>query len=455
MTRSDTDQAATSRMSPCADAAVVGRRYLAVRGLTERLASHLSPEDACVQAMPDASPAKWHLGHTTWFFEQFVLGLSEPEVDGGAFRPHDERFCFLFNSYYNAIGERQPRPLRGLLTRPSLAEVMSFRRAVDERMLRVLGKLDAGALADILPTIEIGLQHEQQHQELLLTDAKYLLWCSPLRPALIARSLAPAASAGRGWVSIEAGLVDIGHDQPAFPEGSFAYDCEGPVHRVWLEPYEMRRGPVTNAEFAEFIADGGYTRANLWLDLGWKAVQAEGWASPLYWTGGESSGFGEFTLHGEIGLDPERPVVGLSFFEADAFARWAGKREPGVRLPTEQEWEHAVAGQLVEGRLLRVENRGLSELHPAGHAGRDGLLAGVYGDVWEWTSSQFRPYPGYAAAPGAIGEYNGKFMCNQFVLRGGSCVTPADHVRVTYRNFFPPDARWQTAGLRLARDRVA
>lgn len=418
-------------------------QYQATRQATESIATHITPEDACVQSMTDASPAKWHLAHTTWFFEQFVLR----EIERG-FRPHDERYQYLFNSYYNALGDRQPRPKRGMMTRPSLDEVTDYRRAVDERTVQSLDGLDDEAIAAIGPVLEVGLQHEQQHQELMLTDVRHLLFSGPLHAALIDRAPPTSAPPSGAWIAVEAGLVTIGNDQPPFPEGTFTFDNESPVHKHWLEPYQLRRECVTNAEYAEFIRDGGYEQPDHWLDEGWETVQREGWAHPLYWIPDGSGGFAEFSLAGLIDLDPHRPVCGISLYEADAFARWAG-----ARLPTEQEWEHAAAGVTVEGNT--IEDAHWHPIgHPIGHAGsHEDLPANLYGDVWEWTASQYRPYPGYRPPQGAIGEYNGKFMCNQFVLRGGSCASPSGHLRVTYRNFFHPSARWQFSGIRLARDK--
>ncbi len=410
-------------------------RFAAARRFSERLAEPLSEEDCVIQSMPDASPAKWHLGHTTWFFEEFVLAAREEPR-------YDERFAFLFNSYYNLVGDRQPRPKRGMLTRPGLGEVMAYRDVVTDRVERLL---KAGALdADAQRIIEIGLNHEQQHQELLLTDIKHALWQNPLLPAYKEESAAPAAAPAPAleWLEFEEQIADIGAD----PEAGFAYDCEGPRHKAFVGAFALASRPVTNAEYLAFMRDGGYRRADLWLDLGWTAVQAEGWTAPMYWRP-DGDRWMRFTLAGEREVDPAAPVSHISMFEADAYARWAG-----ARLPTEQEWELACAELPVEGNLAET---GL--LDPIGVAGERGGgaaagIEGAFGDIWEWTRSHFSPYPGYSAAPGPLGEYNGKFMCNQFVLRGGSCATPASHIRASYRNFFPPGARWQFAGLRLAKD---
>ena len=387
--------------------------YLAVRERTLALAAPLSAEDCCVQSMPDASPTKWHLGHTAWFFETFVLAACEPD-----FRPFDTDFRVLFNSYYHAVGARHPRPHRGLLTRPALARVLEYRADVDRRMSRVLASGQAAAVADV---VVLGMQHEQQHQELLLTDIKHLLWCNPLAPAYesaasAASELAPTSvRAPLGWKSWDAGVVEIGHVGT-----DFCYDNELPRHRVYLEPYALATRLVTNGEYAAFIDAGGYADPALWLSEGWDWRTAQDREHPLYWQRGEDGAWQEFTLGGRCALDAHAPLVHVSLYEADAYARWSG-----ARLPTEAEWEHA-AVQAPE-------------------------LAQLWGDVWQWTSSSYGPYPGFQTGPGAIGEYNGKFMVNQYVLRGGSCATPAGHVRASYRNFFPASACWQFSGIRLAR----
>ncbi|MFN8642344.1 MAG: ergothioneine biosynthesis protein EgtB [Candidatus Binatia bacterium] len=404
-------------------------RYRAVRAVTERLRAPLSAEDCQAQSMPDASPTKWHLAHTTWFFETFVL---EPGRAG--YRPFAPAFRVLFNSYYQGVGAQYPRPRRGLLTRPSLDDVLAYRAHVDGHLLDWLAGDDA-PVAALAPVVEIGLHHEQQHQELLLTDAKHLLAGNPLAPAYAALPPPPAIAARPlTWRSVDGGRREIG----AGPDG-FAFDNERPRHAVLVEPFALAGRPTTNAEYAAFVADGGYRRAELWLSDGWTAAQTQAWAAPLYWepVGDEWT---ELTLGGRRRLDPHAPVCHVSLYEADAFATWAG-----ARLPTEAEWEVAAAGSPVAGNLL---DSGL--LHPTASAS-DAELAQLYGDVWEWTRSAYAPYPGFRPLAGALGEYNGKFMCNQLVLRGGSCATPADHVRATYRNFFPPDARWQFTGIRLAR----
>jgi ergothioneine biosynthesis protein EgtB len=382
--------------------------------------------------MPDCSPPKWHLAHTAWFFETFLLTPHAPN-----YRPFHPQFGYLFNSYYEAVGDRWPRPARGLLSRPTAAEVYAYRHAVDERMLALVEAADEPALAAMAPAIELGLSHEEQHQELLLTDLKHAFGLNPLRPAYApAVRERPADVVPIEWTRHPAGLRWIGH-----AGGGFAFDNEGPRHRVFVEAFEIAARPVNSGEFLAFIADSGYDRPELWLSDGWAARRRGGWAAPLYWhrDGGEWTAF---TLRGQQPLDPAEPVCHLSFYEADAYARWAG-----ARLPTEFEWE-AAAGPPDRsgggGNFLDSER-----FHPANNGN------GFYGDVWVWTASPYGAYPGYTPAAGALGEYNGKFMCNQMVLRGGSCATPAGHVRPTYRNFFPPDARWQFTGLRLAKDAPA
>ena len=380
-------------------------RFTRVRGYTDQLVASLTPEDQCVQSMPDASPAKWHRAHTTWFFEQFVLCRFMP-----GYRVFDPVFCYLFNSYYEQVGPRHPRPSRGLLTRPSGEQVGAYRNHVDTHMAVLLANPPAGA-ADI---IEIGLQHEQQHQELLVTDMLHAFAQSPLAPALSPgwRDAAGDPASTR-FVDLPGGLVDIGHVGEAF-----CFDNEQPRHQVFLPPYQLTSRLVRNAEWLQFIADGGYRTPGLWMADGWARVQADGWQAPLYWLEAEHD-WNQMGPGGLATLDPAAPVRHISWYEADAYARWAGGR-----LPTEAEMEAA-------------------STEPKMHE--------LTGHVWQWTSSAYSPYPGYRPPPGAIGEYNGKFMINQMVLRGGSAATPAEHARLTYRNFFHPDKRWQFSGLRLAR----
>ncbi|HSA90268.1 MAG TPA: ergothioneine biosynthesis protein EgtB [Burkholderiales bacterium] len=402
--------------------------YAGVRETTRALVAPLSPEDCAIQSMLDASPAKWHLAHTTWFFETFVLQSHVP-----GYRGFDPAYGYLFNSYYNAIGERHPRPERGLLSRPSLEDVLAYRRHVDEAILEA-SSLPAEALA----LIELGLHHEQQHQELILTDVKHLLSRNPLKPAYQKTwPLTPIRAPEPRWTGFAGGLYEIGHAGTGF-----AFDNETPRHRVWLEDFEVRSHPVTHGEFLKFIEDGGYRRPELWLAAGWDMVRARGWEAPEYWVRRDGV-WHTFTLHGEAPVDPNTPICHVSFYEAEAFARWAK-----ARLPGEAEWEVAARGAPADGNFLES-----GALHPLAlrEDPADGTLAQAFGDVWEWTRSEYGPYPGYQPAAGAVGEYNGKFMASQYVLRGGSCATPASHIRASYRNFFPPDARWQFSGLRLAR----
>jgi len=388
-------------------------RYAAVRAQTEALAAPLSAEDCALQSMPEASPVKWHLGHTSWFFETFVLG--------GA--PWREEFRVLFNSYYVGVGERHPRPERGLLSRPSLEEVRAYRASVDERMQALFR---SAAWRERAALIELGINHEQQHQELILTDVKHLFSRNPLLPAYLENEFSSVDSNPIGWRGFPAGVREIGHDG-----AGFAFDNEQPRHRVFAAAFALADRLVTNAEFRSFIDDGGYRRAELWLSEGWDLRAAGDWGAPLYWRERE-----EFTLHGLRAIVPTEPVLHVSYFEADAYARWAG-----ARLPTEAEWEIAAQSQPLEGNLLES-----GRLHAAGGP------SPAFGDAWQWTSSAYAPYPGFRTASGAVGEYNGKFMVNQYVLRGGSCATPASHVRASYRNFFPAAARWQFSGVRLARN---
>jgi len=405
-------------------------RFAQVRALTLELARPLSAEDSCVQSMPDASPVKWHLAHTTWFFETFILEKVEP-----GFAPFMPAFRVLFNSYYNGIGEKHPRPQRGMLTRPALADVLDYRSNVNQR-IEAAFRSQAGN-AEFLTLVELGLNHEQQHQELIVTDVKHLLSLNPLQPAYREpRQHPPAAASPLRWIAFEGGVMEVGHGADGF-----CFDNELPRHRQYLQSFALASRPVTNGEYADFIEDGAYSEPQLWLSEGWDWVRSNALAHPLYWKAADG-GWSEFTLGGVDPVDPHSPVAHLSYFEADAYARWAG-----ARLPSEAEWEHAAAGLPVEGNFLAPER-----LRPSGVAG-DGLVQ-MYGDVWEWTQSAYGPYPGFRSAQGALGEYNGKFMVNQYVLRGGSCATPAGHVRASYRNFFPAGARWQFSGLRLARDGI-
>jgi ergothioneine biosynthesis protein EgtB len=425
---------ATADPIPPGDA--LAARFQEVRGTTEALCAPLETEDYVVQSMPDASPAKWHLAHTSWFFETFLL---RPEFEGRGVGPGE--YGYLFNSYYNAVGDRIARPKRGLLSRPTVAEVYRYRALVDERMLQLLGSADGPALARLGPLVELGLNHEQQHQELILTDLKHLFGSNPVLPVYREGVTAPKGDAPPlRWHDFPGGLVEVG-----FGGSGFAFDNESPRHAAFLQPYRLAGRPVSCGEYLAFIDDGGYRRPEFWLSDGWNACQALGWSAPLYWERG-AGGWRVFTLGGVRDVSEFEPVCHLSYYEADAFARWSG-----ARLPTEAEWEHAAAALPVAGNFLEDER-----FHPAplavGDTDHGTAPAQLFGDVWEWTSSPYTAYPGFRPAAGALGEYNGKFMCNQMVLRGGSCATPRSHVRATYRNFFPPDARWQFSGVRLARD---
>jgi ergothioneine biosynthesis protein EgtB len=386
-------------------------RFDSVRRRSLALAAPLSDEDCGAQSMADASPVKWHLAHTTWFFETFILETLEAD-----FKPFHPAFRFLFNSYYNGIGERHPRAQRGLLTRPSMAEVRAWRFGVDERIKRLLEQRAGDA--QLWSLIELGLQHEQQHQELLLTDVQHLLSHNAMHPAYRDEAPAMAAASPMALIDFEGGVSNIG-----FVGDAFCFDNELPRHRVFVEPFSLADRLVTNGEFAAFIDAGGYRDPVLWLAEGWDVVATNNWQQPLYWRRDEAGQWYEFTLHGLQRLDPNKPVTSISLYEADAYANWRG-----MRLPTEAEWEHAAAAD-ADGQRLRQ----------------------LFGHCWQWTSSSYAPYPGYAAAPGALGEYNGKFMLNQYVLRGSSAATPAGHSRRSYRNFFPAGARWQMSGIRLAR----
>ncbi|HEX5354527.1 MAG TPA: ergothioneine biosynthesis protein EgtB [Rhodanobacteraceae bacterium] len=410
------------------DEADVG--YQRVRDATLALCATLAPEDSVAQSMPDASPAKWHLAHTTWFFEQFLLACFDP-----GYRRFHDGWDYLFNSYYQTVGPMHARPQRGLLTRPTLREVFEYRTHVDRAMQDLLRK--RGDDSEIRARVVLGLNHEQQHQELLLTDIQHLFSLNPLQPAFREARVTPAAEpVALRFTDGRQGVIEIGHAG----EG-FAYDNERPRHRELLHSHAIANRCVTNAEFREFIDDGGYRNPALWLSEGWDTVRRESWSHPLYWDDGLTT---TFTLAGRRAIEPSAPVCHVGFFEADAFARWAG-----ARLPTEFEWEAMarelpVAGNFADSAALRPL--------PARGAVATAQPLQMFGDVWEWTASPYVGYPGYKPAQGALGEYNGKFMCGQWVLRGGSCATPAGHVRATYRNFFYPAARWQFSGLRLARD---
>jgi ergothioneine biosynthesis protein EgtB len=428
---------------------MLAERYRTVRSFTTALTAPLSEEDCVVQSMPDASPTKWHLAHTTWFFETFVLARANHHH-----RPYHPQFGFLFNSYYEAVGERHPRPERGLLTRPRLSEVRRYRDHIDDAMSELLGRPES-LTEEIASAVTLGLHHEQQHQELVLTDIQHAFSKNPLRHAYRDPNKAPrpadAMAPPLGWVTFPEGLRLIGHEKAASSggsqgvPGSFAFDNEEPRHRVFVEAFSLGNRLVTNSDYLEFMLDRGYARPELWLSDGWAACQAHRWEAPLYWedpirTQGQRH---VFTLHGVHPLDPAAPVCHVSYYEADAYARWAG-----ARLATECEWEVAAGDVACAGNFLedgRFEPAACGPLSP------NDPPTQLFGDVWEWTQSPYAAYPGFVPYAGDFGEYNGKFMCNQMVLRGGSCATSKSHIRASYRNFFPPEARWQFTGIRLAR----
>lgn len=405
----------------------LAERFVRVRSTTEELAASLGAEDQMVQSMPEASPTKWHQAHTTWFFETFIL---IPHARN--YRPFDERFTFLFNSYYKQLEGHPNRATRGLFSRPTLADVQGYRRHVNQAMGLLAGR---ELLPEVAQLLDLGLNHEQQHQELMVTDIKHAFWMNPLRPAY-KRVGAPSAGSTppQTWNTFHEGIYEVGHDG-----AGFAFDNEFPRHKVYLRSFQIASRLVTNREYLEFLNDGGYRRAELWLSDGWDHVCANALKAPLYWEQ-QGSGWSVFTCAGMQPLALDEPVCHVSYYEADAYARWAG-----ARLPIEHEWEIAAMGTEVSGNLLDQRR-----FHPAPAAGGSGLQQ-MFGDVWEWTASPYVPYPAYQQAHGALGEYNGKFMCNQMVLRGGSCATPASHIRASYRNFFPPHARWQFMGIRLAK----
>lgn len=403
-------------------------RYLRVRQTSVKLTEPLGAEDMMIQSMPDTSPTRWHLAHTSWFFEHFLLSAQSNYT---AFR---EGWNFLFNSYYHTVGEMTKRPRRGLLSRPGIAEILEYRTHVDQQMCSLIeasGKNQAFGFM-----VALGLNHEQQHQELILTDIKHAFSLNPLKPAYRDNvQLAVAIQSEVSFKALPGGIVEIGSDQAT--SSQFRFDNETPRHRVFLNPFQLASRQVNNTEFKSFIEDGGYQRPELWLSQGWSIVQDQQWTRPIYWAEDFTS---EFSLLGEIDLDPNRSVSHISYLEADAYARWAD-----ARLPTEAEWEHAAADHAVQGNFLGTE-----QFHPG--SGNDSGISQIYGDTWQWTQSAYSAYPGFKPLAGSLGEYNGKFMCGQLVLRGGSCATPADHIRASYRNFFPPEARWQFSGMRLARD---
>ncbi len=405
------------------------QRYQRVRQTSMDLVAPLGTEDMVIQSMPDTSPTRWHLAHTTWFFEHFLLSMES------GFQAYREGWGYLFNSYYYTVGEMYKRPARGLLSRPGVAEILDYRVHVDDRMSALIEA--SGDDKDFGFLVTLGLNHEQQHQELLLTDIKHAFSLNPLKPAYRVDIEIPAARSSEiAFQEFPGGIVEIGSDSAQSAE-RFCFDNETPRHRVLLNQFKIASRQVNNGEFKAFIEDGAYKRAELWLSDGWAVVQNSQWTRPIYWTEDLCS---EFSLAGEIELDHNRSVCHLSYFEADAYARWAG-----ARLPTEAEWEYTASQYPLEGNLL-----GGQQYHPGG--GTETGMSQLYGDTWEWTQSAYNAYPGFKPLGGSLGEYNGKFMCNQLVLRGGSCVTPVDHIRSSYRNFFYPGARWQFSGIRVARD---
>ena len=430
-------------------------RFHQIRNFTTGLCANLEPEDYVVQSIPDVSPTKWHLAHTTWFFETFILKNWLP-----GYRAEIPEYAFLFNSYYNAAGTMHRRDLRGLISRPTVKEAQRYRSSIDSHIGDLLPSADKKLLEEIEPILILGMHHEQQHQELLLTDIKHVFAQNPLYPVF--RERQPSQDCGSaskidnpgaqtmpmGFVDFQEATVEIGHDG-----SGFAYDNESPRHRVLVPSFSLASRPVTNGEYIAFIDDNGYARPEFWLSLGWMTVNEQGWQAPLYWTKRDGTWW-NFTLSGFRPVEENEPVAHVSYFEADAYVNWAG-----ARLPTEFEWERAAFDCAIEGNFVETER-----FHPQplvasaqdrsanGRIRRGEHLQQMFGDVWEWTRSAYAPYPGYRAAPGALGEYNGKFMCNQYVLRGGSCATSCTHIRRTYRNFFQPEKRWQFTGIRLARD---
>jgi ergothioneine biosynthesis protein EgtB len=410
-------------------------RFHEIRDFTTRLCQGLKAEDCVVQSMPDISPTKWHLAHTTWFFETFVV---KKWVTG--YRPEIPEYAYLFNSYYNAAGDMHRRDLRGLISRPTVEETHRFRSSIDTYNDNLLSDADGKLLDEIEPIMTLGFHHEQQHQELLVTDIKHVFAQNPLHPVFRERKIDAKEIdvAPMDFVEFDETTIEIGHRGPGF-----SYDNEGPRHRALIPAFSLATRPITSGEYLEFIEAGAYTRSEFWLSLGWTTMNEQRWEAPLYWTKRDGAWW-NFTLSGFRPVDESEPVTHVSYFEADAFANWSG-----ARLPTEFEWEHAAAGLPIRGNFVESEM-----FHPqsASTSAQDRQLQQMFGDVWEWTRSAYSPYPGYRAAPGALGEYNGKFMCNQYVLRGGSCATSRDHIRLTYRNFFQPEKRWQFNGIRLAHD---
>ena len=410
-------------------------RFHQIRDFSNALCANLEPEDCVVQSMPDVSPTKWHLAHTTWFFETFILKKFSP-----GYRSEIPQYAYLFNSYYNAAGDMHRRDLRGLISRPTVEEAKRYRASIDSHIDNLLSKANEKLLDEIEPILVLGFHHEQQHQELLITDIKHVFAQNPLYPVFRATEIQSRGTAVSAlqYVDFEEAIVEIGHH-----DQGFAYDNEEPRHRALVSAFSLASRPVTNGEYLAFIADNAYARPEFWLSLGWMTVNEQRWQAPLYWTKHEGAWW-NFTLSGFRPVEESEPVTHISYFEADAYANWAG-----ARLPTEFEWERAAADRPIEGNFVDAEF-----FHPRAlsNSANNKQLHQMFGDVWEWTRSAYSPYPGYRAAPGALGEYNGKFMCNQYVLRGGSCATSRSHIRRTYRNFFQPEKRWQFTGIRLARD---
>ena len=415
------------------------RRFHQIRKFTNSLCVGLEPEDCVVQSMPDVSPTKWHLAHTAWFFETFILKKFVSE-----YQAEIPEYAYLFNSYYNAAGDMHRRDLRGLISRPTVTEAQRYRDSIDSHIDDLLSNSDQSLLDEVEPLLVLGMHHEQQHQELLITDIKHVFAQNPLHPVFRRRNrdLASREIFPIQFIDFEETVTGIGHDG-----GEFAYDNESPRHRALIPAFSLATRPVTNGEYIAFIEDNGYNRSEFWLSLGWMTVNEQRWTAPLYWTKRDGTWW-NFTLSGQRPVDQSEPVTHVSYFEADAYANWAG-----ARLPTEFEWERAASRCPVEGNFVETESFHPAPAQPGVSAEKSvNHLHQMFGHVWEWTRSAYSPYPGYRAAPGALGEYNGKFMCNQYVLRGGSCATSRTHIRRTYRNFFQPEKRWQFTGIRLARD---
>ncbi|HYR23819.1 MAG TPA: ergothioneine biosynthesis protein EgtB [Chthoniobacterales bacterium] len=424
-----------SQAEPSSPAEQLLARFHEVRDFTARLSDNLAPEDCVVQSMPEVSPTKWHLAHTTWFFETFILKKWVP-----GYRDAVPEYAYLFNSYYNAAGAMHRRDLRGLISRPTVDETKKYRASIDADIDDLISGADEKLFRDIEPILTLGIHHEQQHQELLITDIKHVFAQNPLYPVFRRREIDDHKIdiEPLKFVEFDEATIEIGHDGK-----DFSYDNESPRHRALVLPFSLANRLITNAEYLKFMADNGYSRSELWLSLGWTTVNEQNWGAPLYWVERDGEWW-NFTLSGLRQVDPNEPVTHLSYFEADAYANWAG-----ARLPTEFEWERAAAKIDIDGNFVETERFHPAALNKTPHGQQ---LAQMFGDVWEWTRSSYSPYPGYRAGPGALGEYNGKFMCNQYVLRGGSCATSRTHIRKTYRNFFQPDKRWQFTGIRLARD---